>query len=463
MIFESLWPLLFLAAVPVIIILYLLKPKGTDYLISSSLLWKKLLKNEQSRTFFEKFVHNILMYLQILIIALLVIALMSPFIQADGQGGGRKILLFDTSASMQHMASGSANQGKTRLEEAVLQACDYVRTAQNTRFSVLTTDDTGTKLLAVDIADAGSLVQTLQGIVCSDSGGSLEQAQEMLDTLAGVGTENAVADNAADVIVYTDGQGASGFDRLHSMAGKELHVMGAAVGNVANEYTVFTRREDGYYDVMVSVANYSDAAVTFDVSLYDGGGQGSKLLALKQMQLAPSASNYCLFEEVHWQGETMESRIDGISFAGGTADSLVADNVSYAVKGGKNRMKGLLVGEGNTFIEKAYLAVTGESIAKAKTDAAVEETGIGKRTPFSDMDYNIIIFRKLFAPSGTAKQYALLTPIENPDSPAVKSQSAISSTTFSSVSEDAFPAFPKISRLVSAALGCCPASYMMIL
>ncbi len=392
MIFESLWPLLFLAAVPVIIILYLLKPKGTDYLISSSLLWKKLLKNEQSRTFFEKFVHNILMYLQILIIALLVIALMSPFIQADGQGGGRKILLFDTSASMQHMASGSANQGKTRLEEAVLQACDYVRTAQNTRFSVLTTDDTGTKLLAVDIADAGSLVQTLQGIVCSDSGGSLEQAQEMLDTLAGVGTENAVADNAADVIVYTDGQGASGFDRLHSMAGKELHVMGAAVGNVANEYTVFTRREDGYYDVMVSVANYSDAAVTFDVSLYDGGGQGSKLLALKQMQLAPSASNYCLFEEVHWQGETMESRIDGISFAGGTADSLVADNVSYAVKGGKNRMKGLLVGEGNTFIEKAYLAVTGESIAKAKTDAAVEETGIGKRTPFSDMDYNIIIY-----------------------------------------------------------------------
>lgn len=40
MIFESLWPLLFLAAVPVIIILYLLKPKGEDYLISSNLLWR---------------------------------------------------------------------------------------------------------------------------------------------------------------------------------------------------------------------------------------------------------------------------------------------------------------------------------------------------------------------------------------------------------------------------------------
>ena len=84
MIFESLWPLAFLAAVPVIIILYLLKPKGEDYRISSNLLWQKLLKNEQSKTFFEKFVHNILMYLQILIIVLLVVALMSPFIRTQG-------------------------------------------------------------------------------------------------------------------------------------------------------------------------------------------------------------------------------------------------------------------------------------------------------------------------------------------------------------------------------------------
>ena len=114
MIFEYKLPLLFLAAVPVIIILYLLKPKGTDYLISSNLLWKKLLKNEQSRTFFEKFVHNILMYLQILIILLLVVALMSPFIQINGHSGGRKILLIDTSASMQHVG----DSGKSRLTVA---------------------------------------------------------------------------------------------------------------------------------------------------------------------------------------------------------------------------------------------------------------------------------------------------------------------------------------------------------
>ena len=291
MIFESLWPLFFFAAVPIIIILYLLKPKGEDYLISSNLLWQKLLKNEQSKTFFEKFIHNILMYLQILIVALLIIALMSPFIRVDGQSGGRKILLIDTSGSMQHVDSS----GKSRLEEAVELACDYVRTAENTRFSVVTVDDTGTELLAVDIADEGSLVQTLQNISCSDSGGNLLAAQGILDTLAG-----EEPDAAADLLVYTDGAGAADFEEMRSVAGKELYVAGEATANVANEYTVFTQREDGFYDVMVSMTNYSGEEASFDIGLYD---EEEKLISLMQMSLAPSESAVSLFEQVDWQGQ----------------------------------------------------------------------------------------------------------------------------------------------------------------
>ena len=44
------------------------------------------------------------------------------------------------------------------------------------------------------------------------------------------------------------------------------------------------------------------------------------------------------------------------------------DNDSAAVKKQKNLIRGLLVGDGNTFLEKAYFAVTGESIVKAKTN-----------------------------------------------------------------------------------------------
>ncbi len=376
MIFESLWPLFFLAAVPIIIILYLLKPKGVDTLISSNLLWQKLVKNEQSKTFFEKFVHNILMYLQILIIALLVIALMSPFIRVDGQSGGRKILLFDTSGSMQHVGAS----GKTRLEEAVKHACDMVKTAENTRFSVVGVDANGVELLAVDIADAGSLVKTLENISCSDSGGSLGAAQGILDTLMGDDPENT-----ADLLVYTDGAGAADFESLYSTAEKELYVVGEASSNVTNEYTVFTQREDGLYDVMVSMTNYSGEEASFDVSLYD---EGKALIALMQMELAPEESKICLFEQVDWQGDTLETRLGGIAFSGGSSDSLAQDNVSQAVKDKGNLISGLLVGDGNTFLEKAYQAVTGESITKAATDAALTTTDDStQETP-----YNVVIY-----------------------------------------------------------------------
>lgn len=387
MIFENIWPLLFLAAVPVIIILYLLKPKGTDYLISSNLLWKKLLKNEQSRTFFEKFVHNILMYLQILIIALLVVALMSPFIQLNGRSGGRKVLLIDTSASMQHMGAS----GKTRLEEAVDQACDYVLTAQDTRFSIVTADATGTKLLAVDIADADSLVRTLQGIECSDSGGNLTQAQATLDTLVGAVADQGASseEKAADVLVFTDGAGAAAFGELRSNAEKELYVTGDVSSNVANEYTAFSSRADDLYDVMVSITNYSDEEVSFDVSLYDDESYDRKLIALTSMNLAPSESRICFFEEVDWRGRTITSRIDKIAFSGGSDDSLLRDNESAAVKSRENLMRGLLVGDGNTFIEKAYLAVTGESIVKAKTDSYDSLT---PRTPLKEQGYNVVVY-----------------------------------------------------------------------
>ena len=85
MIFESLWPVALFSAVPAVIILYLLRPRGKDYRISSTLLWDKLFRNQQSKTVLEKFIHNILMYLQILILILLVLALMSPYIRREGK------------------------------------------------------------------------------------------------------------------------------------------------------------------------------------------------------------------------------------------------------------------------------------------------------------------------------------------------------------------------------------------
>lgn len=367
MIFENLWPLFFLAAVPVIIILYLLKPKGTDYLISSNLLWKKFLKNEQSQTFWEKFVKNILMYLQILIIVLLVVALMSPFWQKEGQGGGRKILVLDRSGSMQHVDDA----GKSRFEEAVAWLSEDIQNDANTRFSLVTVDGGGASLLAVDSTDVSALLKMVKGIGCSDSTASAADVQSVIDTLTGSSTEEA------QIIVYTDGAGASDFETLFCTGGKTLRVAGKPGDNVANEYMVFSKGEDGLYNVMVSLTNYSGQQVSLDVGLYD---EENRLMDLSQITLLPEETQTCLFDKVEWRGESMSSKISGIRFEEGNGDSLTADNVSYAVKTKGNLIQGILVGEGNIFLEKAYQAVTGTAIVRAESIQEAEE------------DVNVVIY-----------------------------------------------------------------------
>lgn len=149
MIFESLWPLAFLLAVPVVVILYLLVPKGTDTPVSSNLLWKKLFYNEQSKTFWEKFLHNLLMYLQIVILLLLILALMAPFIQRKGTGSTDVVYLIDTSGSMKHLTKG----GNTRLGEAVSEIKEQIAASDGAKISIVTCDGTGTNLLAVHTSE----------------------------------------------------------------------------------------------------------------------------------------------------------------------------------------------------------------------------------------------------------------------------------------------------------------------
>ena len=179
MIFESLWPLAFLLAVPVVVILYLLVPKGTDTPVSSNLLWKKLFYNEQSKTFWEKFLHNLLMYLQIVILLLLILALMAPFVQRKGTGSTDVVYLIDTSGSMKHLTKG----GNTRLGEAVSEIKEQIAASDGAKISIVTCDGTGTNLLAVHTSEKKALYRTLADIKGTDTAGSLSDALATVQTV----------------------------------------------------------------------------------------------------------------------------------------------------------------------------------------------------------------------------------------------------------------------------------------
>ncbi|MDE7351886.1 MAG: VWA domain-containing protein [Acetatifactor sp.] len=367
MIFESLWPLALLAAsVPAVIILYLLKPRGKDHKISSILLWERLFRNQQSKTFWERFVHNILMYLQILILILLVLSLMSPYLQGQGRNRGNVILVLDTSGSMQH----DAGKGRSRLEEAAAQAKDLIAASEDTSFSVVSADCTGAELLAAGVKDKDRLYRILDQLQCCDGEGGLQEAEGLVEALCRADGDGETS--PAEVLLFTDGIGAEEAEGLVQRFGAQVLTFGEEVSNVANHFLSWADAEEGtdadadqennrFLICASSLTNYSDTEASMEIGLYEG----NRLLEIRQVTLGAGETSLCFFDAFSWQGEPLKSQISSISFAGsGQEDSLPQDNTAYALPGQSSQIKAVLAGEGNTFIEKAYQAATGNSLAR---------------------------------------------------------------------------------------------------
>jgi Mg-chelatase subunit ChlD len=402
MIFESLLPLLLLIAVPIVVIFYLLVPKGKDFRISSNILWEKLFKNRQSKTFLEKFIHNLLMYLQIFIILVLIFALMSPYIKSRGNTGGSVVFVLDTSGSMQH----ENEDGTTRLDEAKEEIKGYLDSAENGTFSLVTTSAAGTDLLAVGSADAQSIVRILDQVECTDADGNLSDA---------VGTVQSL--EAESVIVFTDGVGAATASDLEQLDGASICVVGGECQNVANTFLTCSEASDSSetddadgLDIAAGLTNYSDFDVSLEIGLYDSEG----LISVRSVTVSAGESYTCLFENIESESNVFHTEISNISFDGSDKkDSLSADNICYGIAEESETVDAILVGDGNTYIEKAYLAATGQNLSKTADTDGLKDNGdeviiydAGTFSEDADRESSMIFFDKRDS-SGSIKNVSL--------------------------------------------------------
>jgi hypothetical protein len=76
---TPLFLLLGLLAVPVII-LYMLRLRRREVLVSSTMLWQKLMRDREANAPWQRLRRNLLLFLQLLILAALVLALARPFL-----------------------------------------------------------------------------------------------------------------------------------------------------------------------------------------------------------------------------------------------------------------------------------------------------------------------------------------------------------------------------------------------
>ena len=90
---------------------YFLKLKRPRHDVSSLVLWRQVIADQRVNSPFQKFKRNLLLLLQILLLALLVLAAMQPLLRSGASRAERLPVLIDVSASMGRSTKRAAFRG----------------------------------------------------------------------------------------------------------------------------------------------------------------------------------------------------------------------------------------------------------------------------------------------------------------------------------------------------------------
>ncbi|MBO4337070.1 MAG: BatA and WFA domain-containing protein, partial [Lachnospiraceae bacterium] len=349
MMFENLWPIALLACVPLIIILYMLRPKGREKTVPTNLIWRKLTGDGARAAFFQRFLNNPLMYLDILIAMLLVAALMSPLISRTGKNAGSVLLVIDTSAGMQQ----KDENGRTAFEEAKQYASDL---AGGSGQMTVVAADKSARILLSESSDEKRIKKVIDDLEVSDLAGGAFNAESLIKTV-----------NADRVIFLTDGTGAA---MSAGMEDVQTVVFGAVRPNLAIDY--LSASEDG---AVAQVANHGSFEAACEMILYDEKDQP---LDVSDVHIAPGGVETVLFSgmNISEDAQYIRAEISNIEFAQGVSDAIEKDNENYAFTDGSKSVPGAILGGGNRFLEKAYEASTGTSLTRLENETLIKDEQI---------------------------------------------------------------------------------------
>ncbi len=380
-------------AVPALIILYFLKLRRRDMEVSTTLLWKKAIQDLQANAPFQKLRNNILLLLQLLVLAAVLLALAQPELKDQGKTNARHIIMIDNSASMNATDGEPASPGApagtpgaTRLEAAKKRALKLVEALKEPGLF----DDKGEEAMVIVFNTSAQVLQTfttsksdlksaIEGIKPTDAPGSLERAWSLAEAYTGkMKFEENVGFVAvgpgATIHLVTDGRLA---DAEKIQRGETDAVLYHRVGeSEAPNVGITGLRAERAFDnplrlsIFVGLQSTDRAERSVDVELVIDGQVSNvrdvTVGAAKLKDGLPPAEEGK--PDPKDSGENWVPGLGGFVFPidraeGGIAtvrinssgiDSLPTDNIGYVVIPPAKRLSVALVSEGSLFIQSAF-------------------------------------------------------------------------------------------------------------
>jgi len=343
---------LFAAAIPVVVVFYLLKRKRVVKLVSSTILWQRFISDNQANAPFQKLRHNWLLVLQIILLVLAVLALSRPFYAGLTTNSSFKVVILDASASMK-----STDVVPSRFEKAKEEALKLVDSLQGNAEMLVLQAGGSTEVKQSATANKAALRRAISSCHSTDSGTRLTEALKLAATMAR-------DKKLPEIHLFSDGI-ALGLDEFEN---KNLAVFYHCIGQRGNNLGITT------LDIRENPENRAQRAIYTSVANYSSNAVQTSLELLFDNQIIDARAISIPAGEISPQVFLASQSKDGVFSVHITAkDDMESDNQASIVSLLPVPAKVLLVTKGNRFLEKALKAganvvLNVQSDCPAKTD-----------------------------------------------------------------------------------------------
>lgn len=325
-----------LLAIP-IILLYMLRLRRREIVVSSTFLWQQILRDSEANTPWQRLRRNLLLFLQLLILALIVFALARPFLSVPAVTAGQIELLLDASASMN--ATDMPN-GETRFDEARRQALSIVDTMGAT--------DTMTIIRVADVAEVIAPATT-DRLALRTAIQNAQPSKAEADWVAALTLAAADAVNVQDfnLVVISDG-GLGEASGLPGVPGKVRYIpIGQSDNNLAITALATSALPGQPPQLFAQVTNYSqqEAEVIFDLRV-DG-----QLFSAERYTLPANGNLPIVTGNLPANFGMLQAGLT-LPVESTVADYLPDDNTAWTISSGSGARRALLMTEGNLFLEQ---------------------------------------------------------------------------------------------------------------
>jgi Ca-activated chloride channel homolog len=325
-------------AIP-IVIFYMLKLRRREVTVSSTLLWHMVLRDRQANAPWQRLRRNLLLLLQLLILAALILALARPALSVPTVASGSSVILLDASASM-----NATDVSPSRFEAARHAAHTMIDALPAAAPVTIIVAGRQPQVIASAETDRSALKRALDE--ARPTNGAADWSAAFALAAGALGRQT---DQPTTVIISDGGLPKN----LPPLPGEVRYVpIGQASDNVSIAALSLRPTKNGA-ELFASVVNHSDQNRSAVLSFY----ANDALLQAQPIDLQAGETQPVVLPDLPRAASVYQAKLSRPDRSDQPFDALTLDDSAFAVNNPAGARRVLVVSTGNVFVEQVLAAL----------------------------------------------------------------------------------------------------------